>query len=269
MFVYVIVNSETLKIYIGQHKGTNLRQYLQKKLWCSKHRLEERSRLYEAMRQYPHVAWSIHPLFSDLQTRDECDYWERLLIDALNSQHLDVGYNICRGGEGFTGPHTDEWRKETLTRIQKYWANPESHGLRSQQMKDIWAASPERSQAQTERMTGNQINLGRAQSEEEKQQRSLSMQGKQNTLGHKLTDEHKKKQSVSLKKFYQENPKGSWSPNLRAKLSGPARIVSEETRRKQSDAAKRRSQTPEGLAHLQRAGAQSRLRQEQDSLIHR
>ena len=31
MFVYVIVNNESLKIYIGQHKGDDLGKYLSKK----------------------------------------------------------------------------------------------------------------------------------------------------------------------------------------------------------------------------------------------
>ena len=108
MFVYVIVNSETLKLYVGQHKGKNLRQYLQEKLSEARHGFSGRSHVYSSMRRHSKEVWSIHPLISDLQTREECDHWERVLIKALKSQHPDVGYNICRGGEGFSGPHTAE-----------------------------------------------------------------------------------------------------------------------------------------------------------------
>lgn len=118
MFVYVIVNSEALKIYIGQHKGQNLQKYLQQKISHAKHGESERSHLYRALLKYPQTTWSIHPLISDLQTREECDYWEKVLIKALKAQHPDVGYNITRGGEGFTGPHTEQY-KAKMRRIMK------------------------------------------------------------------------------------------------------------------------------------------------------
>lgn len=121
MFVYVIVNSETLKIYIGQHKGTNLRQYLQQKLSEARHRISARSILYASMRKHPKEVWSIHALVSDLQTRAECDAWERHYIKVLKTQHSDVGYNICRGGEGFTGSFTVESRQKMSVGHLKSW----------------------------------------------------------------------------------------------------------------------------------------------------
>ena len=48
MFIYVIVCSETLKIYIGQHKGNSLQKYLQTKLSDAKHRRGGRSHLFGA-----------------------------------------------------------------------------------------------------------------------------------------------------------------------------------------------------------------------------
>jgi GIY-YIG catalytic domain/NUMOD3 motif len=110
MFIYVIVNSETLKIYVGQHKGNSLTRYLQQKLSEARHGISGQSRLYAAMRKYPRESWSICPLITDLRTREECDHWEQVLIKALKTQHPDVGYNICPGGQGFTGPHTEETR---------------------------------------------------------------------------------------------------------------------------------------------------------------
>jgi group I intron endonuclease len=119
MFVYVIVNSETLKIYVGQHKGTNLRQYLQQKMYEAKRGISTRSHLYASMRIHPHGVWSIYPLFSDLQTKEDCDYWERLLIKSLNTQNPEVGYNICRGGEGHTGVPWNKGKKMTLAAREK------------------------------------------------------------------------------------------------------------------------------------------------------
>jgi hypothetical protein len=112
MFVYLIVCSETLKIYIGQHKGDNLRQYLQQKLSEANRGFSGRSHLYSAMRAHPRESWSIHPLVSGIENKKELDETEQLLIYALKSQHPNVGYNICDGGEGFTGPHTEEAKRK-------------------------------------------------------------------------------------------------------------------------------------------------------------
>jgi Straboviridae intron-associated endonuclease 1 len=121
MFVYVIVNSESLKLYIGQHKGNNLRKYLQTKLSNAKRNSGARSHLLASMRKHPKDVWSIHPLMVDLQTRVECDEWERHYIKVLKSQHLDVGYNICEGGEGFTGKHSEASRQKMRKKVQSFY----------------------------------------------------------------------------------------------------------------------------------------------------
>ena len=108
MFIYVIVNHETLKVYVGQHKGASLKRYLQQKWWDAHYYSGKRSHIYAAMRKHSRESWSIHPLMSGITDKKELDEWERLLIYALKAQHPDVGYNICDGGEGFTGPQSPE-----------------------------------------------------------------------------------------------------------------------------------------------------------------
>src|SRR5579864_1810050 len=116
MFIYVIVCSETLKIYIGQHKGINLNWYLTRKFWDANHHTSgSRSRIYASMRKHPRDSWSIHPLLSDLQTREECDYWEKWFIKVLHARHPDVGYNIAVGGDGGVGRGTG-WHHSTKAR---------------------------------------------------------------------------------------------------------------------------------------------------------
>jgi hypothetical protein len=219
MFVYVIVNSETLKIYIGQHKHKDLGKYLSRKFWDANHHTTgTRSRIYASMRKHPREVWSIHPLVSDLQTRCEVDELEQHYISALNTQNPEVGYNICDGGEGFTGPHTAEWRKESLERLQAYWAKPESRKRRSRQLRNRWAENSERRAKQSEAMMGNTFAAGRVQPKEEKQRRSQSMKGKQNRLGQKRPLEECAKVSASLKAFYQANPRGPLSEKHKASL---------------------------------------------------
>jgi hypothetical protein len=112
MFIYLIVNSENLKIYIGQHKGDNLQKYLQTKFSDAKH-YRRSSHLFNAMRKYPRDAWSIHPLVSGVETKAELDDLERHFIKTLKVQHPDVGYNICDGGEGHTGPSWNKGKEMT------------------------------------------------------------------------------------------------------------------------------------------------------------
>lgn len=117
MFIYVIVCNETLKIYIGQHKGNNLQKYLQTKFSDAKCQTHRRSHLFNAMRIHPKDSWSIHPIVSGIDTRTELDEVEKHFIRVLKTQHPDVGYNICDGGEGFTGPFTDEHRAKLRAAI--------------------------------------------------------------------------------------------------------------------------------------------------------
>src|SRR5271157_3751682 len=125
MFIYLIVNRETGKYYVGQHKGADLRRYLQKKLSQARY-YKGSSHLYNSMKKHlPHL-WSIHALRSDIQTREELDQTERDFIKFLKSQDPEYGYNICRGGEGFTGPHTVEARAKMSVSQKIKWSNPQA-----------------------------------------------------------------------------------------------------------------------------------------------
>lgn len=118
MFIYLIVNHVTGKYYVGQHKGNSLKQYLQQKLYEANKRLKARSHLYASMRKHGREAFSIHALLSDIQTKEELDQKEKEFIEFLRSRDPEYGYNICKGGEGFTGPHTAEW-KQTRSKLLK------------------------------------------------------------------------------------------------------------------------------------------------------
>jgi group I intron endonuclease len=110
MFIYLIVNHITGKYYVGQHKGNNLKKYFQTKLSDAFKNRGGRSYLYASMRKHGREAFTIHALLSDIQTRPELDAYEKDFIAFLKSQDPEYGYNICRGGEGFTGPFSIEHR---------------------------------------------------------------------------------------------------------------------------------------------------------------
>jgi len=121
MFIYLIVNRVTGKYYVGQHKGKDLKRYFQKKFSSARH-VRGSSHLFNSMRKHPLPCdWSIHALLSDVQTRAELDAYERDFIAFLKSRDPEYGYNICRGGEGFTGPHTEESRRKSSLNNARYW----------------------------------------------------------------------------------------------------------------------------------------------------
>ena len=140
MFIYLIVNRETGKYYVGQHRGNNLKHYLQQKLYESKHRRDSRSYLYASMRVHSDPsAWSIHALRSDIQDRQELDQTEKDFIAFLKATDPEYGYNICRGGEGFTGPHTEDARRKMSDALRVRWSNPQARIEQSKAAKRSWS----------------------------------------------------------------------------------------------------------------------------------
>lgn len=124
MFIYLIVNHVTGKYYVGQHKGANLRKYLQRKFSEARHNRGS-SHLFNSMRKHPLPCdWSIHALLPDVQTKAELDTYERDFIAFLKSQDPEYGYNICRGGEGFTGTFSAESRAKMSIAHKRIWSDP-------------------------------------------------------------------------------------------------------------------------------------------------
>jgi hypothetical protein len=96
-----------LKIYIGKTKTNDLSKYLQHKFTYSNRDRAQSSHLFNAIRKYGREHFHIFSLFEGTTNEEICDH-EKLLIKTLGTQHSDIGYNICGGGEGFTGTHSAE-----------------------------------------------------------------------------------------------------------------------------------------------------------------
>lgn len=128
MFVYLITNAANGKVYVGQHKGRDLQHYLQQKFYEAEHRLKARSYLYAAIRKHGRENFSIEPLakVSGIMPKAVLDSLEIFCIAHLNTRDPKVGYNICRGGEGFTGPHSEEWK----SKVQESWAKKIAQGYK-------------------------------------------------------------------------------------------------------------------------------------------
>lgn len=130
MFVYKITNQITSKIYIGQHKGDNLKRYFQKKFSSARH-AKGSSHLFNSMRKHPLPCdWSIEPvaLIHGDMPKVVMDSVETLCIAYFDARNPEVGYNICRGGEGHSHTpwnkgkkglqqHTEEWKAAASLRL--------------------------------------------------------------------------------------------------------------------------------------------------------
>lgn len=101
MFIYLIVNHETGKYYVGQHKGDDLKKYLQQKMSHARLGLSKKSHLFNSMRRHQdRSSWSIHALRSSIRTQEELDRTEKEFIKFLRAREKEFGYNIAPGGRG-------------------------------------------------------------------------------------------------------------------------------------------------------------------------
>lgn len=197
MFIYCIVCSETLKIYIGQHKGPNLDWYLVRKFWDANHHTAgTRSRLYASMRKHPRESWSIHSILRSV-TREDLDYWERHFIRVLKTQHPDVGYNICDGGEGFSGPHSEKSKKWISRRMKKIMiGNDHGKGNAGAQ----YPKSPEWRAQVSAKMNGQKKTAEHAQHIGDGHRGLVYNLGNSWNVGRKASDETRRRMSEAQKR---------------------------------------------------------------------
>ncbi len=223
MFIYLIVNRETGKYYVGQHKGSDLRKYLQQKFSHAQRGVSSASRLYNSMRKHPDPkVWSIHALRSDITNRAELDQTERDFIRFLRSQDPGYGYNICRGGEGFTGPHSYETCVRMSVAIRQAWADPKKRAKQSADAKSAWrdpGSHAKRVESLRESWADPLSRLSRMKAFD-----NGSFRGKIGEISRKRWNDPKKrvKQSATLK--------GKWNdPEYRTKMSNFAKAEVRDT----------------------------------------
>jgi hypothetical protein len=162
-FIYVIVCNETLKLYVGQHRGiSSLARYLSNKISTAKYHQRGGTYLEKAMRKYPREAWSIWPLVSEIKTQKELDETERYYIRVLSARNHAVGYNITEGGDGFRSRHTAAARKKmSLIQAARLEAHPEIREAVSVQFKTLWS-DPQYSEKMRQ-IRKTEVNPGRFQ----------------------------------------------------------------------------------------------------------
>jgi hypothetical protein len=246
MFIYLIVNHKTGKYYVGQHKGNNLRKYLKTKMSVARHNQKGGSHLFNAMRKYPQSSlWSIHALRSDIQTREELDETERDFIKFLRSQEPEYGYNICRGGEGRTGPQTKIEKAKRSQSLREMWLKP-GHRENIIAKNTGKKRSPEVVAKLTHVLENARRFLPTEQSEESNRKRSAALSGRiipdsvrkkisQRLLGRTLTKTVREKISQTLKESLKHLPVSSKAAAARVANLKKGRL---KKRRLQAEQAK-------------------------------
>jgi len=126
MFVYLITNDVNGKIYVGKTTSSKLQQYLQKKFYVAYRPSSSNSssHLYAAIRKYGREHFHICPLITDCETNEALCAWECVLIKLLGTRDPEIGYNICHGGEGFTGKHSQASRDKIAEASRQMWERP-------------------------------------------------------------------------------------------------------------------------------------------------
>ena len=110
--VYIITNLVNGKYYIGKTSKPSLLKYLQDAISSALRGERGRVLLHRAIRKYGASAFILE-LLTVCETNEQACDLERLWIIALDSQNVEIGYNVACGGEGPLGVHhTLETRKK-------------------------------------------------------------------------------------------------------------------------------------------------------------
>lgn len=231
--VYVLTNTVNQKQYLGICRGAASRRY-------QTHRKNARrgahSKLYSALRKYGPEAFMCEEI-ARVATWDEACAMERKLI--AERRLMDVGYNMTSGGEGLYNPSL-EVRAKLSAAQKKRGQDPELRRAISHQSKKNWACPAFRANHQIKISAFWDSNAGAKMRSDRAGQLSPfinSPEGQAHIIAQCHANNAKRKAVADERKA--------------------AHVFkhSEETRRKLSEAAKRRVQTPEGQAQLKAAVA--------------
>ncbi len=181
MYIYCITNLINGKIYIGQHAGDDLEEYLKHNIRHALAGIGNKTYLYRAIKKQNGEGFEIRPLIKLYTTdkefaRQQLDRLEIFFIRTLESRSSDIGYNITAGGGGQLG------QSRTLTEEHK---NKIAQAMRGRVI--TWADKISAAQA------------GRPLAEEHKQK----LRGKRN--------KHKTPRSLEHSQIISENKKKWWA----------------------------------------------------------
>lgn len=129
MLVYLIVNTDNGKVYVGQTIGHLYDRWKQHRFLARQGR---KHHLYSAMREKPSAFKII--LIAKTESQEALDNIEKLYVILFRSDNREFGYNLLPGGNGRShseetrrqlseshkgkSHHTQEWREELSRRMK-------------------------------------------------------------------------------------------------------------------------------------------------------
>jgi group I intron endonuclease len=143
MLVYLITNKVNGRQYVGQHAGANLEEYWRDRhVYFAQHGYQESRPLYRAILKYGPDNFIVRNMV-EVNSKEEMDFYERLLIRVLNTK-TPHGYNLTDGGEGTSGFIPGQETRDKMSKSHVGLKMPESH-----------------SRKLSERNMGNKYSLGK------------------------------------------------------------------------------------------------------------
>jgi group I intron endonuclease len=267
MLVYLITNKVNGKIYVGKW----LRQYARQR-WAT-HKCHavsfaggKRNHLQAAIRKYGPDAFMVSEIDRATTAREVAEL-ETYYIDALCSYNSHIGYNKTHGGEG--GEWTEERKKQWSVERKSLHIKLSPETREKIRQSKLGEKNPFFGKTHTRkaRRKMSDASLGKKQSTEHVAKRSQALMGRPGTrafLGRTHTKAAKEKMSKTRLEMYATDPslsgrvseemKRNWEdPKIKAKMMVGLRKgwenspilkkghhVSEETKRRISEAQKRR-----------------------------
>lgn len=109
--IYMHRNKSNGKVYIGQTcQKPNQR-------WQNGKGYEKCVLFYNAIQKYGFDGFD-HEILFEVETKEEADEKEIEMIAYYDSTNRDKGYNLTEGGQGISGYHLSEERKQHISEVQ-------------------------------------------------------------------------------------------------------------------------------------------------------
>jgi group I intron endonuclease len=158
-YIYKIVNQRNGKIYVGKTKST-ISQRWRNHVLTALARGDSPMAIHSAIRAYGQASFNVVEL-EHVSASENLGARERAWIRFLGSM-APSGYNLTPGGDGFTGPFSDEHRQKLREATKASWtksdiassrtaairgtrSSEESRSKTSQASKSLWRSPEHRS----------------------------------------------------------------------------------------------------------------------------
>lgn len=212
--IYLVKNIQTHKVYIGKTKSKHFNNYINDHFSNALRYSNGKNRhFYRSIRKYgkQNFKWMILGYCNSLEelneAEKECIYFFRSYSSTGETCDGIYGYNLTKGGDGFTGNHTEETKRK-IGKSSKGRTNKSRLGQphTEETKKKLKEANKGHKPTEYNRLrskevnTGNKYRLGTTQTEETKRKCSEANKGSNHPQYGKHHSENRKKKFVETRR---------------------------------------------------------------------